>query len=38
MEKFEFMHSLYELAKYDSERYSIHRATVPLIKRPPRVR
>ncbi len=37
-EQFEFMHSLYEIAKYRREDYELHRATVKIAKRPERVR
>ena len=37
MEKFEFLHSLYELAKFDPRQWQLHKATVPLQSRPPRV-
>jgi hypothetical protein len=36
-EQFEFMHSLYEIAKYQPEAWRLHRASVPLAHRPPRV-
>ena len=37
-EKFHFIHSLYELAKFDPKQNVLHRATVPLVQRTQRVK
>lgn len=36
-EKFVFIESLYELAKFNPKQHILHKATVPLVNRPPRV-